>query len=154
MKKIFKFLGVLLLLVVVYVGVTTYPKLDIVSGFSAKSVASGHFIDGRSLEIIETGDNDIETVRLATNEINEQGKFVISSAFGLRVSDSIGNPFAIANCLAPSPANITWGVSSMTILAKEIGCLTCLTKATDPQLPSPFMMEASKVGIPSLSGRP
>jgi hypothetical protein len=89
MKKIFKFLGVLLLLVVVYVGVTTYPKLDIVSGFSAKSVASGHFIDGRSLEIIESGDNDIDNVRLATNEINEEGKFVISSAFGLKKRKAI-----------------------------------------------------------------
>ena len=89
MKKIFKFLGVLLLLVVVYVGVTTYPKLDIVSGFSAKSVASGHFIDGRSLEVIESGDNDIDNVRLATNEINEQGRFVISSAFGLKKRKAI-----------------------------------------------------------------
>ncbi|WP_276974490.1 serine hydrolase [Flavobacterium filum] len=89
MKKFFKFLGVLLLLVVVYVGVTTYPKLDIVSGFSAKSVASGHFIDGRSLEIIESGDNDIDNVRLATNEIHEEGKFVISSAFGLKKRKAI-----------------------------------------------------------------
>lgn len=89
MKKIFKFLGVLLLLVVVYLGVTTYPKLDIVSGFSAKSVASGHFIDGRSQEVIESGDNDIDNVRLATNEINELGKFVISSAFGLKKRKAI-----------------------------------------------------------------
>jgi CubicO group peptidase (beta-lactamase class C family) len=89
MKKIFKFLSVLLILVVVYVGVTTYPKLDIVSGFSAKSVASGHFIDGRSLEIIESGDNDIDNVRLATNEINKEGKFVISSAFGLKKRKAI-----------------------------------------------------------------
>lgn len=89
MKKIFKFLGVLLLLVIVYVGVTTYPKLDIVSGFSAKSVASGHFIDGRSLEIIESGDNDIDNVSLATNEIHEEGKFVISSAFGLKKRKAI-----------------------------------------------------------------
>jgi hypothetical protein len=29
-------------------------------GFSAKSVASGHFIDNRSQEMIEQGDNDID----------------------------------------------------------------------------------------------
>jgi CubicO group peptidase (beta-lactamase class C family) len=63
--------------------------LDIVSGFSAKSVASGHFIDGRSLEIIENGDNYIDNVRLATNEINEQDIFVISSAFGLKKRKAI-----------------------------------------------------------------
>jgi len=89
MKKFFKFLGIALLLTVVYVGVTTYPKLDIVSGFSAKSVASGYFIDGRPLEIIETGDNDIDNVRLATNEINEKEKLVISSAFGLKKRKAI-----------------------------------------------------------------
>jgi hypothetical protein len=30
-----------------YVGFN-YPKLDLISGFSAKSMASGHFIDNRS----------------------------------------------------------------------------------------------------------
>jgi CubicO group peptidase (beta-lactamase class C family) len=89
MKKIFKFLGIAILLFIIYIGITTYPKLDIVSGFSAKSVASGHFIDGRSLEIIENGDNDIDNIRLATNEINEQDKFVISSAFGLKKRKAI-----------------------------------------------------------------
>lgn len=89
MKKFFKFLGIAILLLIVFVGVSTYPKLDIVSGFSAKSVASGHFIDGRSLEIIEKGDNDIETVRLAKNEIDEQDKYVISSAFGLKKRKAI-----------------------------------------------------------------
>jgi hypothetical protein len=81
MKKIFKFLGIAILLFIIYIGITTYPKLDIVSGFSAKSVASGHFIDGRSLEIIEKGDNDIHNVRLGTNEINEKEKVVVFFRF-------------------------------------------------------------------------
>ena len=89
MKKFFKFLGIAILLFIIYIGITTYPKLDIVSGFSAKSVASGHFIDGRSLEIIEKGDNDIDNVRLATNEINEKEKVVYSSAFGLKERKAI-----------------------------------------------------------------
>ncbi len=89
MKKFFKFLGFAILVLIIYVGFTTYPKLDIVSGFSAKSVASGHFIDGRSLEIIEKGDNDIDNVRLATNEINEKEKVVYSSAFGMKKRKAI-----------------------------------------------------------------
>lgn len=89
MKKLFKFLGFAIFLFILYMGITTYPKLDILTGFAAKSVASGHFIDGRSLEIIESGDNDIDNVRLATNEINEQGNFVISSAFGLKKRKAI-----------------------------------------------------------------
>ena len=89
MKKFFKFLGIAILLFIIYIGITTYPKLDIVSGFSAKSVASGHFIDGRSLEIIEKGDNDIDNVRLAKNEINEKEKVVYSSAFGMKKRKAI-----------------------------------------------------------------
>jgi hypothetical protein len=33
-------------------------------GFSAKSVASGHFIDQRSQQVIEQGDNDIDMIDL------------------------------------------------------------------------------------------
>ena len=89
MKKFLKIFAVVLLIVFVYLRIEIYPQLDLISGFSAKSVASGHFIDGRSLEVIESGDNDIDNVRLATNEINEQGKFVISSAFGLKKRKAI-----------------------------------------------------------------
>lgn len=53
MKKFFKFLGIAILLLIVFVGVSTYPKLDIVSGFSAKSVASGHFIDGDRWKLLK-----------------------------------------------------------------------------------------------------
>jgi len=55
MKKIILFLGISLLSFIVSYGVMTYPKLDLISGFSAKSVASAHFIDNRPQEIIEKG---------------------------------------------------------------------------------------------------
>lgn len=84
MKKIFKILGVALLVFLVYFGYTTYPKLDLISGFSAKSMASGHFIDNRSQEMIEKGDNDIEMITLAKNKIDENGKFAIASVYGLK----------------------------------------------------------------------
>ncbi|MBF2707174.1 serine hydrolase domain-containing protein [Flavobacterium soyangense] len=89
MKKIFKFLGLVFLLVVVYFGYTTYPKLDLISGFSAKSVASAHFIDNRSQGLIEKGDNDIEMITLAKNRIDENGKFAISSVYGLKERKAI-----------------------------------------------------------------
>jgi hypothetical protein len=50
-KKSFKF-GILVLIALLYL-FTSYPKLDLISGFSAKSIASGHFIDNRSIEMIE-----------------------------------------------------------------------------------------------------
>lgn len=89
MKKFLKIFAVILLILLVYLRIAIYPQLDMISGFSAKSVASGHFIDGRSLETIQKGDNDIPKVDWATNEINEEGKFAISSVHGLKTRKAI-----------------------------------------------------------------
>jgi CubicO group peptidase (beta-lactamase class C family) len=89
MKKIFKLLGLLLVIVLLYLGISTYPKLDLISGFSAKSIASGHFIDNRSKELIEQTDNDIPLLDLATNTIDEAGKFAASAVYGLKERKAI-----------------------------------------------------------------
>lgn len=89
MKKFFKIFAVLLLLLLIYLRIAIYPQLDLISGFSAKSVASGHFIDGRSLETIQQGDNDIDKVNWATNEINEEEKSAISNVYGLKSRKAI-----------------------------------------------------------------
>lgn len=89
MKKILKLLGITLLFVLIYFGITTYPKLDLISGFSAKNVASGHFIDNRSKEIIEKNDNDIDMIDLAKNTVNETGKFATANVYGLKERKAI-----------------------------------------------------------------
>ncbi|MGV3697778.1 serine hydrolase domain-containing protein [Flavobacterium sp.] len=89
MKNFFKILAVILLLALVYARITIYPQLDLISGFSAKSVASAHFIDGRSLETIQQGDNDIDKVDWATNTIDEAGKFTTSTVYGLKERKAI-----------------------------------------------------------------
>ncbi len=89
MKKIFRLLAIVLLLFLIYFGFTTYPKLDLISGFSAKSMASGHFIDDRSQTMIENGDNDIPMIGLATNKIDEKAQWVVASVFGLKARKAI-----------------------------------------------------------------
>ena len=89
MKKIFKILVVLLLIALVYLRIAIYPQLDLISGFSAKSVASAHFIDDRNLKSIQQGDNDIPKIDWATNEINNGRKFVTSSVHGLKKRKAI-----------------------------------------------------------------
>ena len=89
MKKIFKFVGFASFIGIFYVGFTTYPKLDLISGFSAKSIASGHFIDNRSQEMIEKGDNDIDMIDLAKNKIENAGKFAVASVYGLKERKAI-----------------------------------------------------------------
>lgn len=89
MKKLFKFVGFASFIGIFYIGFTTYPKLDLISGFSAKSIASGHFIDNRSQEMIEKGDNDIDMIDLAKNKIEETGKFAAASVYGLKKRKAI-----------------------------------------------------------------
>ncbi|KIA97958.1 beta-lactamase [Flavobacterium sp. KMS] len=89
MKKILKLLVLLLVIIVIYFRFTTYPKLDLISGFTSKSIASCHFIDNRSLESIEKGDNDIPLLDLATSKINEEGKFATSNVYGLKERKAI-----------------------------------------------------------------
>lgn len=89
MKKILSFFAVLLLIILIYFLIAIYPQLDIITGFSAKSVASGHFIDGRSLETIQQGDNDIDKVDWATNTIEENKKIASSKVYGLKERKAI-----------------------------------------------------------------
>ncbi|MES2812991.1 MAG: serine hydrolase [Bacteroidota bacterium] len=89
MKKTFRFLGLVVLAGILYYGYETYPKLDLISGFSSKSVASAHFLDNRSLGVIEKGDNDINLIDLAKNEINEKEKFAEASVYGLKTRRAI-----------------------------------------------------------------
>lgn len=89
MKKIFKIFAVLLILALVYLRIEIYPQLDLISGFSAKSVASGHFLDNRSLETIQQGDNDIDKIDWATNEINDTERFVTSKVYGFKERKAI-----------------------------------------------------------------
>ncbi|WP_281323032.1 serine hydrolase domain-containing protein [Flavobacterium aestivum] len=89
MKKYFKITIFPLFLFVGYFGFTSYPKLELISGFSAKSVASGHFIANRSQEIIEKNDNNFDVIGWATNEINESEKFATATVFGLKKRKAI-----------------------------------------------------------------
>jgi CubicO group peptidase (beta-lactamase class C family) len=88
MKKIFKILGFSVVILLAYYFYINYP-LDIISGFSAKSIASGHFIDNRSKEMIENGDNDVSVLFLASNKIDESAKLAISSVFGFKERKAI-----------------------------------------------------------------
>ena len=79
MKKLIKYLSILILIIIAYYGFTTYPKLDIVSGFSSKSVASHLYIAGRDKEMTELEDNDVPSMNMANNEVNEVEKSVTST---------------------------------------------------------------------------
>lgn len=89
MKKFFKSIILVSILYLIYFGYTTYPKLELISGFSAKSIASGHFIDGRSQDFVEKNDNDIPMITLAKNKIDDAQKNTEASVYGLKSRKAI-----------------------------------------------------------------
>ena len=89
MKKFFKIFAVLVVLLLVYLRIAIYPQLDLISGFASKSVASGHFIDNRSLKTIQQGDNDIPKIDWAKNTINDSEKFVTATVYRLKERKAI-----------------------------------------------------------------
>lgn len=88
MKKTVKILIIPILLLLGYYLYINYP-LDIISGFSAKSIASGHFIDYRSVQMIENQDNDVSVLFLTENKIDEKEKMATASVFGFKERKAI-----------------------------------------------------------------
>ena len=81
--KIFKRVLLLLLLLIIVSVVYNYPKLNILSGYSAKNTASSVFVAGRTLEFTDTTDNNFSPVNLASDAIDLEKRIATSSAFGL-----------------------------------------------------------------------
>ena len=84
MKKILKYIAILLLIVIAYFVITTYPKLDMISGFAAKSISSHYFIGARDLEYTEAEDNLVPTMGMASSKLLGSENKAKSNAFGLK----------------------------------------------------------------------
>lgn len=89
MKKIIKYIFLLLALGLVYVAYSSYPKLNIITGFSAKSVASGVFLAKRTQASVENGDNDFSPISMAKNKVNLSEMSVTSTIYGLKKRKAI-----------------------------------------------------------------
>ncbi|MFT6959234.1 MAG: hypothetical protein ACJA17_000322 [Polaribacter sp.] len=79
LKRILLFITVILIIGVIY----NYPKLNILAGYSAKNTASSIFLGERTLSFTDKTDNDFSPVNLATDKVDIENKFAISSVFGL-----------------------------------------------------------------------
>jgi len=89
MKKSIKYFLLFFLLGVSYIIYTNYPKFVLISGFSAKSTASGMFVADRTQGSIEGKDNNFSPINLASNEVNIDEKSVVSKVFGLKTRKAI-----------------------------------------------------------------
>lgn len=87
MKKI-KILILLLVFALGTVVILNYSRLNIITGFSAKSVCSCTFEADRSLSSIEAEDNAFSPVNLAKSTINFEQKSVSSTVFWFEKTNS------------------------------------------------------------------
>lgn len=81
-----KLLKRVLLLLVPIIGVViylNYPKLNIISGYAAKNVASGIYVAHRSVASMNQFDNNAPMIELASTEVDENGQSASSTVYGL-----------------------------------------------------------------------
>lgn len=83
MKKLLKYLLILVLVVILFIGYSYYPALNIVTGYASKNMASGLFLAKRDQLSMEQQDNGFFPISLAKYRIDEEKKSVTASLFGL-----------------------------------------------------------------------
>ncbi len=84
MKKFIKYFLLFLFLGISYFAYQNYKKLVLISGLSAKWVASGVFVGDRTQRSIEGSDSNFSPITWATNEVNFDNKSVTTNVFGFQ----------------------------------------------------------------------
>lgn len=88
MKKL-KYLFYLVLVVLVVVIYVNYPKLNILSGYSAKSMASSVFVAKRGVALTDSTDNNFSPVNLAKDFVDFTEKTASASSLGILTRKAI-----------------------------------------------------------------
>jgi len=83
MKKIFKLIALVVVLVLIYVVYNQYPRLNILAGYSAKNMNSSVFLAKRGVEYTNNTDNSFTPINLASEKVDATKKSVIASVYGL-----------------------------------------------------------------------
>jgi CubicO group peptidase (beta-lactamase class C family) len=83
MKKNTKILWLIIVAILATVAVWQYPKLNLISGFAAKNMASTVFLSNRTQESVEHNDHDVPLVRLANSEYETSSRSAFAQVYGL-----------------------------------------------------------------------
>lgn len=84
MKKFLKYFALFLVLGIVYVVYQNYPRLNLITGYSAKSAASVVFLAERSLESVEAQDNNFSPINEGKSSVDANSKSASAKVFGLK----------------------------------------------------------------------
>ena len=81
-KRAFSIITVIVLVIAVVI-LTQYSKLNIISGYTAKYMASAVFIADRSVGSLEEQDTNVPLIKLAESEVDIQDREASADVFGL-----------------------------------------------------------------------
>ena len=87
--KLLKRIGLLLIPILGIIIYTNYPKLNLISGFASKNMASSVFIAERSADYVANNDNNMPLVKLANVKLNTKDQSTTGSVYGLMPRKSI-----------------------------------------------------------------
>ncbi len=87
--KTFKNVILVLLLLLVIAGVYNYPKLNIISGYASKNLASSVFISNRSVSSIVENDNNMPLIKLASSRFDKRADTGFAKVFGLMERETV-----------------------------------------------------------------
>ncbi|WP_446050885.1 serine hydrolase domain-containing protein [Zobellia laminariae] len=87
--KIFKRILLILFVILAVAVYFNFPKLNFISGYASKNMASTVFLTNRSAESVELNDNDVPLINLA--DVETDGKSATASVFGLMARKAICN---------------------------------------------------------------
>ncbi|MBQ4820002.1 serine hydrolase [Aquimarina sp. MMG016] len=88
-KKILGFTCIGLVAIILIGAFLNYPKLTILTGYSAKNMCSSVFMANRSAEFTDSKDNNFAPVHLADDVVNSEEKYAVASVFGLQERKAI-----------------------------------------------------------------
>lgn len=88
MKKALKILAVIVVLLGIVIAFN-YSRLNIISGYSAKSMSSSVFVAGRSAEFTDTTDNSFGPINIAEDVVDEREKSASASVFGFMTRKAV-----------------------------------------------------------------
>ncbi|MEO0570409.1 MAG: serine hydrolase [Bacteroidota bacterium] len=81
--KWFKRILFVLAIIIILVIVENYPKLNIISGYASKYMASSVLIGNQMPATINSQDLNVPLINLATTDFDEDGVFGVSNVYGL-----------------------------------------------------------------------
>lgn len=105
MKKVLKVILILILISLAYAIYTNYPRLNIIAGYSAKSMNSSVFLAHRTFEYTDEHDNNFNPISLAKDAIDKSTQTTEATALGILTRKAVYRD-GLGSVLVPKNAKV------------------------------------------------